>query len=98
MTAEEAGSELVLALADFGKHLPGRLARQADQFRYFGKIGAQERIRSLLLAHQGWDRHCLGGNEFCYLLVALQQKGIVGLDGLGKTDIGGGIFVTTKNA
>src|SRR4051812_4166217 len=65
-------SEFILALADFGKHLPGRLARQANEFCHFGKIGAQEWIRGLLLTHQGWDCHRLGGHEFCYFLVALQ--------------------------
>src|SRR5689334_21763518 len=38
----------VLALADFGEHLPGRLAGEADGLRHFRNVGAQERVRRLL--------------------------------------------------
>src|SRR5262249_999082 len=38
----------ILALADFGEHLPGRLAGKADGLRHLGQVGAQERVRRLL--------------------------------------------------
>jgi len=49
------------------------------------------------LAHIGRDRQRLGGDEFGDLLLALGEHAVVGLDGLGKADIGCGVFVAAED-
>src|SRR2546423_15549695 len=71
----------VLALANFGKDLPGRLGGKADGFRDIRNVRAQEWIGSLFFAHGRRDGRFSRGEELRDLPFARRQNAIAGLDG-----------------
>src|SRR3984885_16388275 len=85
--------ELILALADFREHFPGWAAGKADGLRDLSKIGAQKRIVLFLRPDRGRDCGLAGCELLPDLFGARGERLVVGLDGLGKADVGVGVFV-----